>query len=63
MGLPASIDNHHHFQSNGCGKLHELEGCIPTFKPKLPCGFHVTSHESYLYGICSACRSDATRDR
>jgi Fur family ferric uptake transcriptional regulator len=47
--------HHHHFQCNQCKKLYELEGCIPSFKLKLPRGFRTTGHEFFLYGLCSAC--------
>ena len=59
----AGKEHHHHLQCNGCGKLYELEGCIPTFKPKLPRGFRVTGHEFFLYGICSACRVESNKGR
>lgn len=53
--------HHHHFQCNQCGKLYDLEGCIPNFKPKLPQGFRATGHQFFLYGICSACRGHASK--
>ena len=47
--------HHHHFQCNQCKKMFELEGCIPSFKPRLPRGFRTTGHEFFLYGLCSQC--------
>ncbi len=52
----AGKKHHHHFQCNECRKLYELDGCIPTFKPKLPRGFRATGHEFFLYGVCADCR-------
>jgi Fur family ferric uptake transcriptional regulator len=51
----AGKKHHHHFQCNQCKKLYELDGCIPTFKPKLPRGFLATGHEFFLFGLCSQC--------
>jgi Fur family transcriptional regulator, ferric uptake regulator len=51
----AGKEHHHHFQCNQCKKLYELDGCIPSFKPKLPRGFRATGHEFFLYGICAEC--------
>lgn len=51
----AGKEHHHHFQCNQCKKLYELEGCIASFKPKLPRGFRTTGHEFFLYGLCSQC--------
>lgn len=48
--------HHHHFQCNRCEKIYELPGC--NFAPpeiSLPTGFHVSSHEVFLYGTCAAC--------
>lgn len=57
----AGKEHHHHFQCNDCGKLYELEGCIPQFKPKIPRGFRVTGHEFFLYGICATCRVESPK--
>ena len=48
-------EHHHHFQCNRCKKLYELEGCLPSFKLKVPRGFRTTGHEFFLYGLCSQC--------
>jgi Fur family transcriptional regulator, ferric uptake regulator len=50
--------HHHHFRCNHCKRLYEIEGCIASFKPKLPRGFHTTGHEFFLYGICANCSAD-----
>jgi Fur family transcriptional regulator, ferric uptake regulator len=47
--------HHHHFWCNDCGKVYELEGCIPRVKTKLPRGFRALHHELLLYGTCAAC--------
>ncbi len=51
----AGKEHHHHFQCNQCKKLYELQGCIPSFKMKVPRGFRTTGHEFFLYGLCSQC--------
>lgn len=47
--------HHHHFLCNDCGRVYELEGCIPAPKPKLPRGFRALSHDFLFHGICAAC--------
>lgn len=51
----AGKEHHHHFQCNQCKKLYELQGCVPSFKLKVPRGFRTTGHEFFLYGLCSQC--------
>jgi Fur family transcriptional regulator, ferric uptake regulator len=51
----AGKEHHHHFQCNQYKKLYELQGCIPSFKMKVPRGFSTTGHEFFLYGLCSQC--------
>ncbi|MBO0910520.1 MAG: transcriptional repressor [Acidobacteria bacterium] len=51
----AGKGHHHHFLCHDCRKVYELEGCIPSIKPKLPRGFRVVSHDLLLHGVCSAC--------
>jgi Fur family ferric uptake transcriptional regulator len=50
----AGKGHHHHFQCNRCGKLFDLEGCGLRMKPEVPDGFRTTSHEFFVYGLCSA---------
>ena len=47
--------HHHHFRCNGCSKVFDLQGCPGPFKQKLPKGFHLDSHEVYLFGRCGDC--------
>jgi len=47
--------HHHHFHCNRCDKVYEVEGCLASTKPHLPKGFTSTSHEFYLFGLCSGC--------
>ncbi|HLH07281.1 MAG TPA: transcriptional repressor [Terriglobales bacterium] len=47
--------HHHHFHCKGCDKVFEVEGCVASSKPRLPRGFRSTSHEFYLFGLCSGC--------
>jgi Fur family ferric uptake transcriptional regulator len=51
----AGKGHHHHFHCMQCGRIYDLEGCTLQPKPKLPSGFHVTSHELFLYGRCAEC--------
>lgn len=48
-------EHHHHFLCSDCKKVYELEGCVPSLKPKLPRGFRVASHDLLLHGVCAAC--------
>jgi Fur family ferric uptake transcriptional regulator len=47
--------HHHHFRCNGCSKVFDLQGCPGQFKQILPKGFHLDSHEVYLFGRCGDC--------
>jgi Fur family transcriptional regulator, ferric uptake regulator len=51
----AGKGHHHHFHCRACGKVFELEGCVPTVAALAPKGFQVTDHEVVLYGACVAC--------
>ena len=51
----AGKGHHHHFHCLQCGRIYDLEGCSLQLKPKLPRGFHVSSHELFLYGNCADC--------
>ena len=51
----AGKGHHHHFHCMQCGRIYDLEGCSLQLNPKLPRGFHVTSHELFLYGTCVNC--------
>lgn len=51
----AGKEHHHHFLCQDCRKVYELEGCVPSIKPKLPRGFRVVSHDLLLHGVCAAC--------
>ncbi len=53
---PAGKDHHHHFQCDQCGRVFELEGCVPAINELAKPGFQVNHHELVLYGICPGCR-------
>jgi Fur family transcriptional regulator, ferric uptake regulator len=52
----AGKGHHHHFRCNQCGKVYEMPGCGLNGKPKLPRGFRATSHEFFIFGVCSECK-------
>lgn len=47
--------HHHHFVCRRCGRVSELEGCVPGWKALAPKGFKVEEHEIILYGRCREC--------
>lgn len=48
-------EHHHHFHCRNCGRVFELEGCVPQVANLAPAGFRVTDHEVVLYGFCDQC--------
>ena len=51
----AGKDHHHHFHCKSCGKVFELNACLPNVQLLAPEGFSVTGHELLLYGACREC--------
>jgi Fur family ferric uptake transcriptional regulator len=51
----AGKGHHHHFHCRACGKVFELDGCMPQVSALAPQGFETTDHEVVLYGRCLAC--------
>ena len=49
--------HHHHFHCHSCNKLYELSDCPPAIEAMAPKGFQVDSHEIFLSGTCSGCRT------
>lgn len=51
----AGKEHHHHFHCKTCGKVFELNACLPNVGKLAPEGFSVTGHELLLYGACREC--------
>lgn len=51
----AGKDHHHHFRCDKCGRVFELQGCVPSIEALAAPGFSVRTHEVVLYGICVQC--------
>ena len=51
--------HHHHFHCTRCDRLFDIAGCPGGLADLAPSGFHVTSHEVTLYGLCRQCAQDA----
>ena len=51
----AGKEHHHHFHCKTCGKVFELNACLPNVQLLAPQGFSVTGHELLLYGACREC--------
>lgn len=51
----AGKEHHHHFHCRACGKVFELNACLPNVQKLAPQGFAVTGHELLLYGACRDC--------
>jgi Fur family ferric uptake transcriptional regulator len=51
----AGKEHHHHFHCKACGKVFELNACLPNVQKLAPQGFSVTGHELLLYGACRDC--------
>jgi Fur family transcriptional regulator, ferric uptake regulator len=47
--------HHHHFHCRTCGKVFELNACLPNVADLAPRGFAVTGHDLLLYGACRNC--------
>lgn len=47
--------HHHHFHCRTCGKVFELNACLPNVQELAPQGFSVTGHDLLLYGACRNC--------
>lgn len=47
--------HHHHFHCRKCGRVFELNACLPNVGQLAPAGFRVTGHELLLYGNCEEC--------
>jgi len=55
----AGKDHHHHFRCNACNKVYDLLACAQQFADLTPKGFHLESHEVYLFGRCDTCVATA----
>ena len=51
----AGKDHHHHFRCNACNKVFDLLTCADQFTNLAPAGFHLESHEVFLFGKCGDC--------
>jgi Fur family transcriptional regulator, ferric uptake regulator len=51
----AGKEHHHHFHCRTCGKVYELNACLPNVQKLAPQGFHVAGHDLTLYGACREC--------
>lgn len=51
----AGKDHHHHFHCRTCGKVYELNACLPNVQKLAPQGFQVAGHDLLLYGACREC--------
>jgi Fur family ferric uptake transcriptional regulator len=47
--------HHHHFHCRACGKVFELNACLPNVQKLAPQGFQVSGHDLLLYGACRDC--------
>lgn len=47
--------HHHHFRCRSCGKVFELNACLPDVQSLAPEGFQVDGHDLLLYGACRDC--------
>lgn len=47
--------HHHHFHCRRCGRVFEVEGCLPEVEGLAPEGFRVEGHEIMLAGLCAEC--------
>ncbi|MBL8240895.1 MAG: transcriptional repressor [Bryobacterales bacterium] len=47
--------HHHHFHCRACGKVFELNACLPNVQKLAPLGFQVSGHDLLLYGACRDC--------
>jgi Fur family ferric uptake transcriptional regulator len=51
----AGKEHHHHFHCRTCGKVFELNACLPNVQKLAPQGFQVAGHDLLLYGACHDC--------
>jgi Fur family ferric uptake transcriptional regulator len=51
----AGKEHHHHFHCRSCGKVFELNACLPNVQKLAPMGFQVAGHDLLLYGACRDC--------
>ena len=51
----AGKEHHHHFHCRSCGKVFELNACLPNVQQLAPEGFAVNGHDLLLYGACREC--------
>jgi len=51
----AGKEHHHHFHCRTCGKVYELNACLPNVQKLAPQGFEVAGHDLLLYGACRDC--------
>ena len=47
--------HHHHFHCRTCGKVFELNACLPNVQTLAPPGFEVAGHDLLLFGACQDC--------
>ena len=51
----AGKEHHHHFHCRTCGKVFEMNACLPNVQKLAPQGFQVAGHDLLLYGACRDC--------
>ncbi|MFN0101021.1 MAG: Fur family transcriptional regulator [Bryobacteraceae bacterium] len=51
----AGKEHHHHFHCRTCGKVFEMNACLPNVQKLAPQGFQVSGHDLLLYGACRDC--------
>ncbi len=51
----ASLDHHHHFLCEQCGRVFDVPGCLDDLGENIPDDFQVDRYEVLLYGQCAGC--------
>lgn len=57
----AGRGHHHHFRCRRCGRVFEMEGCVPEVELLAPPGFLPECHEILLSGLCRECNKGLSR--
>lgn len=51
----AELEHHHHFHCRECGRVYDIDGCLPGISQMCPPGFRAEDHEIFFYGRCPEC--------